>query len=326
MENIKIHKGENLQENNFRGVYLIRNLDNDLLKIGRCNNLARRFKEIVKSFNFCGVEPRLTIECFLEYDYEIDLELYLHEQFDDVREQNEWFKINDIETVLEKLTDFKKKERAKKENKKNKIKIKHKKERYIEEKKEMEEYHYFEFIDVYSKRDKVTRMTWRSKILDIGILEKKVSEIMKCNYDIYNITMFYEGDIIEHEIIPDESILNAFEEKNTDCVVEVYKINKWTEEIEDEYGDIEVAEHSEDVLVGVFDYYMYLYEDRVKLLYDNIVYCKEYMRIINDETLYEIKERCSLLEEDVLEYLRKESKKYSKMYKVFNNPDIEHLY
>ena len=73
-KNYKIHNNtEDLENLNLKGVYLIRNLDNNMLKIGIANNLSRRFKEIENSFRFCGVVPNLKIECFIEYEHNYEL-------------------------------------------------------------------------------------------------------------------------------------------------------------------------------------------------------------------------------------------------------------
>lgn len=50
----KIHK-ENLEQLKLKGVYLIRNLDNGLLKIGACSNLNKRFSEIMVVLDFVGL-------------------------------------------------------------------------------------------------------------------------------------------------------------------------------------------------------------------------------------------------------------------------------
>lgn len=331
MGNIRIHKGENLQENNFRGVYLIRNLDNGLLKIGRCNNLARRFKEIVRSFNFCGVEPRLEVECFLGYNNEVDLELYLHEQFKEVREQNEWFGINDVNIVLEKLSDFEEIEKLKEEkkNKKVVVKPKNKIEKAKKIPEELDEYCYFKFLEfIYNSERKIIKIEkifWKTKILNISELEKKVSSIMGTNYDIRDFTVFYDYDLIKQKIKPSRSILKTFEKLNTDCVVEIYNINEWEEEIEDEYGDIEVMKHREDILEGTFDFYTYLYEKKVKGFYESIVYYQKEMSMSPIMSLDIEKIFCELSQENLLNFLRKECNKYYKMYSVFKNPDIKYF-
>lgn len=105
----------NLEELQKEGVYLIRNKDNDLLKIGYCNNLERRLKEIIKSFNFTGQDPQLKIECFIECKHYKELEKYLHNHFEEFRSKNEWFNINDISEVIEVSKKFKYIKRDKKE-------------------------------------------------------------------------------------------------------------------------------------------------------------------------------------------------------------------
>lgn len=89
-----------------KGVYLIRNEDNNKLKIGITANLPRRLKEIKKSFQFCGTIPKLEIEGYIEYEYNLELEQYLHKELKEYNYQNEWFAIDDINIVLEKLKDF----------------------------------------------------------------------------------------------------------------------------------------------------------------------------------------------------------------------------
>jgi predicted GIY-YIG superfamily endonuclease len=58
------------------GVYLIRNLDNNTLKIGITDNLPKRYKQIIKTFNFCGSTPKLKIECYIEYKNNLQLEQF----------------------------------------------------------------------------------------------------------------------------------------------------------------------------------------------------------------------------------------------------------
>src|SRR5574344_379877 len=101
----KIYKN-NFKECKDKGVYLIRNLDNGLLKIGKASNIIRRLNEIEGSFKFCGVVPRLNIEAFIEYDNNSKLESYFHKIFNDYRIQNEWFDIYDSNTVLDCISKF----------------------------------------------------------------------------------------------------------------------------------------------------------------------------------------------------------------------------
>lgn len=107
-KNYKIHDNtEDLENLNLKGVYLIRNLDNNMLKIGIANNLNRRFKEIENSFRFCGVVPNLKIECFIEYEHNYELEQWLHKEFKEYNYQNEWFNIKDINLVIDKISECK---------------------------------------------------------------------------------------------------------------------------------------------------------------------------------------------------------------------------
>jgi hypothetical protein len=91
---------------NMNGVYLLRNLDNNKLKIGITNNLMRRLNEIEKSFQFCGIIPKLNIECFIEYNNNEILEQYLHKELQEFNYQNEWFSKDNINIVLDRIILF----------------------------------------------------------------------------------------------------------------------------------------------------------------------------------------------------------------------------
>jgi hypothetical protein len=94
---------ENLEQLNKKGVYLIRNLDNKLLKIGSTNNLNQRLKLLYGAFRSCGIFANLKVECFIEYeDYE-SLEKQLHKLLRESNFTNEWFKIEHIDEVLSRL-------------------------------------------------------------------------------------------------------------------------------------------------------------------------------------------------------------------------------
>ena len=101
----KIYK-EDFDRCKDKGVYLIRNLDNGLLKIGKAKNINRRFKEIKSSFRFCGNAPNLKIEYFIEYDNNSELESYFHNTFENNRIQNEWFDILNSQVVLSDIENF----------------------------------------------------------------------------------------------------------------------------------------------------------------------------------------------------------------------------
>lgn len=101
----KIYK-EDFDRCENKGVYLIRNLDNGLLKIGMARNINKRFKEIENSFKFCGAIPNLKLEYFIEYKNNAQLEGYFHKVFNCNRVQNEWFNISDSNTVLNSIDGF----------------------------------------------------------------------------------------------------------------------------------------------------------------------------------------------------------------------------
>lgn len=103
--NYKIHS-EDLENIELKGVYLIRNLDNKMLKIGVANNLKSRINEIRSNFKFCGIIPNIKIECFIEINNNYKLESHLHSKLKEFNHQNEWFNIDDINIVLEKLNGY----------------------------------------------------------------------------------------------------------------------------------------------------------------------------------------------------------------------------
>lgn len=101
----KIHT-ENLEESKLKGVYLIRNLENKLLKIGVCSNLSNRFKQIKSTFRHCGNIPELKIECLIECNENFELEKYFHNKFKEFRVINEWFNINSINQIIKSMNNF----------------------------------------------------------------------------------------------------------------------------------------------------------------------------------------------------------------------------
>lgn len=106
MEYIIHTNKEELKNLEKKGVYLIRNKRNNMLKIGVASNLKRRFSEIISQFKFCGSKDQLEIECFVEYENNYCLESYLHKEFKDYNYQNEWFDIKNINIVLDKVKEF----------------------------------------------------------------------------------------------------------------------------------------------------------------------------------------------------------------------------
>ena len=101
--NINVLK-ENFLMSTSKGVYLIRNKQNGLLKIGRTNNIERRYGEIIKSFEFCGMSAsNIILEKFIECSEEVRLERELHKELENYNVQNEWFDIKDYDIVEEAL-------------------------------------------------------------------------------------------------------------------------------------------------------------------------------------------------------------------------------
>ena len=95
---------ENFLMSTSKGVYLIRNKQNGLLKIGRTNNIERRYGEIIKSFEFCGISAsNIILEKFIECSEEVRLERELHKELENYNVQNEWFDIKDYDIVEEAL-------------------------------------------------------------------------------------------------------------------------------------------------------------------------------------------------------------------------------
>ena len=101
--NINVLK-ENFLMSTSKGVYLIRNKQNGLLKIGRTNNIERRYGEIIKNFEFCGMSAsNIILEKFIECSEEVRLERELHKELENYNVQNEWFDIKDYDIVEEAL-------------------------------------------------------------------------------------------------------------------------------------------------------------------------------------------------------------------------------
>lgn len=101
-----------LYDNNFdniktKGVYVIQDLNNNRVKIGITDNLSRRYKEILKSFKFCGTIPDLKIIYFIEYKDNFKLEQYLHKELRDYNYLNEWFDLeNNFQLILDAIGSF----------------------------------------------------------------------------------------------------------------------------------------------------------------------------------------------------------------------------
>lgn len=97
-------------EPNTSVVYFIRNKYNGFLKIGKTNNLERRFNEIKRGFTFLGLDTQeLVLEAISFCPYEIDfseVELYYHNLFKDKRRIGEWFDISSEDLINNLHIDF----------------------------------------------------------------------------------------------------------------------------------------------------------------------------------------------------------------------------
>ena len=100
---IKNIKFSNFDNTTGEGIYLIRNKNNNLLKIGLTNDINRRIKDIKSNFKFFGEKPNLELECFIECDNNFEVEKYLHKRFDKYRYTNEWFDIKYISDIISSL-------------------------------------------------------------------------------------------------------------------------------------------------------------------------------------------------------------------------------
>jgi hypothetical protein len=205
----KLYYG-NFEKIKGKGVYLIRNLDNNNLKIGLTNDLKRRLHEIEKSFQFCGSIPNLKIECFIKYQNNESLEQFLHNELQEFNYQNEWFSIENINIILDRLNDFNYSD-VKINNKNNSSK-----ERKGHKKKFKKDYYYkykFGTMYIYIKTKQKTYDTF----CDIN---QMYSEIMD------NINKLYVeeddfGEIINPKSFkPSYDILIAFNDYNTNIIIE----------------------------------------------------------------------------------------------------------
>jgi len=86
---------EVFNSNMLGGVYFIKNEYNNMIKIGRTNNIKERFAELKGSFLHVGMEPKLQlISIVLTFPkYMGQMESYFHQRFKGKRRIGEWFDI-----------------------------------------------------------------------------------------------------------------------------------------------------------------------------------------------------------------------------------------
>ncbi|NFH01625.1 GIY-YIG nuclease family protein, partial [Clostridium botulinum] len=272
---------ENLKE----GVYLLRNLDNYKLKIGITNKLERRLKEIKKSFQFCGTKPSLKIECYIECVHNLELEKFLHEELKEFNYQNEWFCIDNINVVLDKLKNFnyiatRQNVIKKEQNNVKKQKIEDKficnsnkyyHHRYmittIDENKEYQ----FKFKDIYIKN---ANSSWEA----CCILENICCKILnRCN--IFTAVFMEES---YKEINPSSLLLDEFNKFNTNALI---KIN-------------------ESDVTSLENYFLNEYNKRLFDIYNNVVDYINNNKINNYENCIYDKNKLELQKQNIKEKLK----------------------
>lgn len=278
---------DNLEELKLNGVYLIRNLDNNLLKIGRCSDLQRRFKEIKGAFKHIGVDPNLKIECFIEYEYNTQLERYLHKKFKDNRIQNEWFEINNIDPIILSLNDFKFKpettirtrELSKNKNSNKEIKL---------------ELKYYKFNFYFGKEWYTIAFRSYYKEVNFSYLNSICHELgynQKYNY-------FYEyyNDIIEDEDIKEcEELEDQFKNINCNYIVKVN--DDW----------ISIKEFLKPIILNIKKKEI----DQIKMTLTNVINDFDNIDLNNYE---DIKRVYSKMYEDIENQLYLDTLYYSKRY------------
>ncbi|HBJ1650352.1 TPA: GIY-YIG nuclease family protein [Clostridium botulinum] len=208
----KLHY-ENIKELKTEGVYLLRNLDNNKLKIGITNNTKRRLHQIEKSFNFCGSIPKLNFECFIEYKHNLDLEQFLHKELKDYNYQNEWFSIDNINLVLNKIENFQYKETTE-EDKKFK-QAKPKKSRIVTEDYK---YYRYKFNTIYDGEQIDCLVYFKRKLNSSGVagVIGKVANSMGYSWDCF---MLKDWELKELNKIGINELNNLFKQYNTDTIV-----------------------------------------------------------------------------------------------------------
>lgn len=81
----------NLGEN---GLYIIKNNENNLIKIGITQNISQRIRGLKTTFNHCGIPCDLELLYYVQDVDNVKLEKHLHKYFKDNNSMNEWFEIN----------------------------------------------------------------------------------------------------------------------------------------------------------------------------------------------------------------------------------------
>lgn len=196
------------------GLYLIRNSDNNKLKIGITNNLQRRLKEIQKSFQFCGVIPKLNVECFIKYEHNAELEEYLHKELKEFNHQNEWFSIDDINIVLNKIKNFEYKEIIKLKNQYNPPERKIKKKVY-------KSYTYYKYETIENSKTYNIYIRFKGNEYDATYYIDNIYSKITGYQNHFNVDEDYYGDFVNPKKCTfNYDIVKLFDLYNTDAIVE----------------------------------------------------------------------------------------------------------
>lgn len=125
---MKLIRDKEIINKNIGGVYFIKNNDNGLIKIGKTENISKRYKQINSSFKHCGMNPNLSLVGFVETKYHRELEYFIHNELKKFKVQNEWYSIKSLSIVERTIVNFEEPSKSKSKifnkinNKKNDLK------------------------------------------------------------------------------------------------------------------------------------------------------------------------------------------------------------
>lgn len=104
---MKLIRDKEIINKNIAGVYFIKNNDNGYIKIGKTENISKRYKQINLSFKHCGIDPNLSLVGFIETSYHRELEYFIHNELKMFKVQNEWYSIKNLSNVERVIINFK---------------------------------------------------------------------------------------------------------------------------------------------------------------------------------------------------------------------------
>ena len=241
----KLRTGENIRGNT-KGLYLIKNLDNNMIKIGITSDIKKRFKQLIASFKHCGINPNLRIEYFIEYNHNKELEKWLHDKLKQYNCQNEWFDIPDYNLIFDKIKEF---------NYEDEVRLKFKEKGYTYYKSIPYNYYFrTKETELYNVEDE---------------LYNKLCNIGQCMSELYDVEEYINGNV---EKINDINIMNEFEKLNCDIIICIN--NKFINYIE--YRKKMLKENELKKYKEKTDYIIYLLENS----YDKNFIVKELLKSI----------------------------------------------